>query len=120
MENIDDALKEYLEEYCGRKIIIVSNYYPPFFIGGAEIIAHEQAKTMQNLNFAKVIAVTIDASDKNHIDSVVVEKVDNILVLRIAVCGDVFSLDGINFFNRYINSIFDDLCKKVKPDMMFD
>ena len=37
-------LESYFGQWDGKRVIIVSNYYPPNFIGGAEIIAHNQGQ----------------------------------------------------------------------------
>lgn len=115
---ISQAVKEYFRSWNGRRIITVSNCYPPNILGGAEIIAHNQAKTFMEEMLARVIAFSVNISSENIPGSVTMEYIDNVLVIRSSVLIDNFKGSGINFFNESINSAFEELCSLAEPDIV--
>lgn len=114
---VKTQIEEHFKNAIGKKILIISNYYPPNFIGGAEIIAHNQAITLQKYGFATVMAVALDVSGRYSLGETYLDKVDGIHVLRIAVPGENFDSRGINFFDPTINTIFEEICELIKPDI---
>ena len=74
------------------KVLICSNYYPPFSIGGAEIIAHEQAKELVRQGHeVRVFAGRHIDSHERH--SLGVDVVDGIEVWRVALNDYDFSIE---------------------------
>lgn len=114
-QTVRQTICKYYAEWNGKRVIVVSNYYPPNFIGGAEIIAHNQARQMQKEGLAKLLVVSLDATNRYETGTVYMDEVGDIPVVRVAVQGACFDQTGINFFNKYINDVFDDICSIVNP-----
>ena len=67
-----------------RRVLIVSNFYPPHVIGGAEIVAHRQARALHAAGFdIRVMAGRLPCKDL-HAGCHDIEVVDGISVDRIA------------------------------------
>lgn len=115
---VKQCITEYYAEWVGNRIITVSNYFPPNFVGGAEIIAYNQARTMQEDELARVIAFSLDVTNKCEPGTVYLQEIEGVLVVRVAVLEDNFNQSGINFFDVYVNEVFDELCKLVKPNVV--
>ncbi len=108
-------LKEWLKKREGSTIITVGNFYPPDFCGGAEIIAHNQGMTMAREKIVNVMAVTVAVKENRIPGDNDIEMVDSIPVLRICVSGENFDASGINFFDRKVNEVFDEVCELIRP-----
>lgn len=115
---ITEKLREYFSHWEGKRVITVSNYYPPIFIGGAEIIAHNQGKTMNEENLARVLAFSVQVEDSDSYGNLTLEEFEGIPVVRISVTGDRFDSDGINFFDKKVNKAFEELCKLIHPEVV--
>ena len=116
--SITEKLKEYFSQWEGKRIITVSNYYPPRFIGGAEIISHNQAKAMNEEKLARVLAFSVQVEDPDSYGNLILEEFEGIPVVRISVTGDRFDSDGINFFDKKVNKAFEELCKLIRPEVV--
>lgn len=115
---VRQGISKYYAGWSGKRIVTVGNFYPPNFKGGAEIIAHNQARALQNSGLAKVVAFSLDVTGKLTPGTVYMEDIDDIIVVRIASAGESFNQSGINFFDKLFNDIFDELCCIVKPDVV--
>lgn len=102
----------------GMRIITVSNYYPPNFMGGAEIIAHNQAETMQSDGLARVVAFSVDVTGEYLPGTIYLQQIGTVPVVRVAGTEKDFDVSGINFFSESINKIFDEICTLVKPTVV--
>jgi|GEM_PF-3296904 len=111
-------LREYFNDWHGRRIIMLSNYYPPKFVGGAEIIAHNHAKTLNKEQLARVVIFSLDMSANNIPGFIDLEEYEGIPVIRVSMTGANFNDDGINFFNKKINEAFEELCELIRPDIV--
>lgn len=116
--SVSGKIRDYFAECTCKKEIIVSNYYPPNFIGGAEIIAHNQGKALVNENIARVIVFSLDMTDEHNPGEIITAEYDGVPVVRIAMTGKNFATDGINFYNREINEAFEEICNLVEPDII--
>lgn len=100
-----------------RTILICSNAYPPNFIGGAEIVAHNQAKALQKLGNKVFVFVGESYSDKPHY-GLTQEVYDGIEVTRVRLNSDDFAVDGNNISHDPVNAIFSELLQKINPDIV--
>ena len=111
-------IEKHFEGWTGRRVIIASNYYPPRFVGGAEIIAHNQVKALMAAGLAKVVVFAVDTSPNRVTGNVYAESFEGVLVVRLSVADDNFDSNGINFFDPKVNTVFDELCGIVKPSVV--
>jgi glycosyltransferase involved in cell wall biosynthesis len=95
-----------------KKILIVANYYPPNVIGGAEIIAHRQARQLREKGYS-VSAFTRDRRVAEHGDNV--DVVDGISVTRFRPTK---SLPENNFIIPEASDQFEALLKSLQPDFV--
>ena len=107
-----------LKQCSHTRVIIVSNYYPPNFIGGAEIIAHNQAVALMKQQLADVFVFALDVTGKHRPGEICYDEPDGIPVFRLAVDGSSFNQTGINFFNQEIDDVFEAICGLVRPDIV--
>ena len=113
-----NTILQYFGDDSVEKVILCSNYYPPNFVGGAEIIAHNQGRTMQEDGIAKVMAFSIDVSQKFMDGTVYTEMMDEVLVVRLCRHPLCFDMRGFNFFDETVNDVFEELCEIVKPTVV--
>ncbi len=98
-------------------ILIVSNAYPPNFIGGAEIIAHNQAKALTRAGH-QVVVLAGDTYSGHRRYEVYEEHFEGICVYRIRLGAENFGSDYVNFFNEQVNRAFTTLVEQYKPDVL--
>lgn len=67
------------------KILLVSNFYPPAAIGGAEIVAHRQAKSMVARGNSVVVLTGVTGENGRKIGSLSLDEVDAIPVYRLVL-----------------------------------
>ncbi|MBP7738456.1 MAG: glycosyltransferase [Spirochaetes bacterium] len=99
------------------RIIIVSNYYPPNFIGGAEVIAHHQAKAMKSLGH-DVIVFAGDTRGLGPRYSIHEDDYEGLTVYRVALENEDYSTDYFNFSHREIEVHFKKLAESFNPDVV--
>ena len=115
---IVQAIHDFFAGWDGKRIIVVSNFYPPNFVGGAEIIAHSQMKELSESKKARVVAFSLDITGKRSSGSIHMEDYEGIPVIRISMPGEIFDSDSVNFFNKQINAAFLELCTLFRPDVI--
>ncbi|NCE76461.1 glycosyltransferase [Anaerotruncus sp. X29] len=98
-------------------VLIVSNAYPPNFIGGAEIIAHNQAKALARAGH-RVVVLAGDTYSSHHQYELYKEHFEGICVYRIRMGAENFSSDCVNFFNDQVNQDFENIVRQYKPDVL--
>lgn len=100
-----------------KRIIICSNVYPPHFIGGAELIAHYQAKKMKEMGHDVIIfAGDSEADGKRY--ALHRETYDGLLVYRVCLQSEDYSSHFINFFHYPVNEHFNRLLDDFSPDVV--
>lgn len=98
------------------KIALVANAYPPFFIGGAEIAAHRQAREL--LARGHELSCFCAASDEAlRPYSVTLEEVDGVEVTRVNVPATRFTPHE-NFVNVLVEARFRDFISRQEPDVV--
>jgi glycosyltransferase involved in cell wall biosynthesis len=99
------------------KVLICSNAYPPHFIGGAELVAHAQAKQLQ-MSGHEVIVFTGDPSEHGKRHSYRREDYEGIPVYRIHLTHEDYDYRFLNFIHKDIEDHFKKLLLKVSPDIV--
>jgi len=101
----------------GKKILICCNAYPPNFIGGAELIAHHQAKQLQSLGH-NVIIFTGDVREQGKRHSLRREDYDGLPVYRVRLTYEDYDPKFVNFTNKDLEEYFKTILKKFSPDIV--
>lgn len=113
-EKTEKAIKQI---YGKKKILFCCSAYPPNFIGGAELIAHEQAKVLKKLGHDVVIfAGELNRGGKRY--SIRNDHYEGLPVYRICLHPEDYSADFFNFFHEEIHQPFDHLLEDFSPDVM--
>jgi glycosyltransferase involved in cell wall biosynthesis len=102
-----------------KKIVICSNAYPPNFIGGAELIAHNQAKTLKKLGHDVVVFTgdtQVQVFGKRH--SLRRDTYDGLTVYRIYLTPQDYQSDFINFTHKKVEEHFKKLLDSFSPDIV--
>ncbi len=99
-----------------KRILFCSNFYPPFFVGGAEIIAHEQALYLKK-NGYEVFVFCGKHDDRQHHYSLIKETYNGLQVFRVILHGQNYYI-GENFYNPTIDNLFDTVLEEVRPDVI--
>jgi len=86
-------------------VLVCSNVYPPRFIGGAELIAHYQAKQLQSLGWRVIVfAGDTNPQDKRH--DIRHDIYDGIDVFRVYLTREYFHFEFVNFAHRLVEKHF--------------
>ncbi|MEH2330248.1 glycosyltransferase family 4 protein [Nostoc sp.] len=99
-----------------NKILICSNFYPPFFIGGAEIIAHEQACKLRAAGY-DVAVFCAKHDDSCHRYSMTRETFDKLQVFRVIQHAQDYHVNN-NFYKPVINKLFNTVIDEFQPDVV--
>ncbi len=99
------------------RILICSNAYPPHFVGGAELMAHEQAKALSCLGHdIRVFAGDPDSYGNRY------ERTDDvyegIAVHRIATLPEDYSPEFLNFLHPRVDTHFREILHDFNPDIV--
>ena len=100
-----------------KRILICSNLYPPRVIGGAELVAAEQAETLRGLGHE----VTVFAGDLNpdlarH--SMIKDVFHGVDVYRVGLSSRDYSAEYVNFTQNPIDEHFEEVLDAVAPDVV--
>ncbi|MBB3872953.1 glycosyltransferase family 4 protein [Brevundimonas mediterranea] len=99
------------------RILVCTNAYPPRFMGGAELVAHEQAKSLVTLGHeVLVFAGGIVGRGPRH--SRTDEFYDGLPVVRIETTEEDYSPAYINFLHPAIEDHFRNVLKSFRPDVV--
>jgi glycosyltransferase involved in cell wall biosynthesis len=99
-----------------QHILMCCNFYPPFFIGGAEIIVHAQAKALiQAGNQVTVFCARHDEAYAHY--SMQEEIYETVPVIRLYLTAANFAL-GNNFHNVEVDRQFESVIDRLKPDII--
>ncbi|MBR2067084.1 MAG: glycosyltransferase, partial [Solobacterium sp.] len=111
--------KERIKEYIQNEevTIVVSNNYPPYTIGGAEVVAYEHTKVMANMG-KKMVVFTAVPTDEEYAGDVEIKEEDGVLVIRLFIPIEYYMPDLIPFFHEKVNGIFEDICALIKPNIV--
>lgn len=99
------------------KILICCNVYPPNFIGGAELVAHQQALTLVKMGHEVQIFTgdiqPIESRYDHHEDTY-----ENLRVHRIRLTGEDYQSDYVNFSHLRIENHFTKVLKEFCPEVV--
>ena len=112
------GLRAVFAGWNGRRVLTVSNYYPPAIIGGAEIIAHKQLKALTEGGHARGAAFTLDISGRHEAGTVMADVFEGVTVVRLSAPSTVHDPDSVNFFSPRQNQVFRELCALVRPTVV--
>ncbi|GKT10727.1 glycosyltransferase [Desulforhabdus sp. TSK] len=100
-----------------KKIILCTNAYPPHFIGGAELIAHEHAKILKKMGH-EVIVFAGEPNPKRKRYSLRRDSFEGIPVHRICLHQRDYSSDFVNFYHEEVQRAFAALVEIFAPDVV--
>jgi len=114
---IGDKVERAVKTAYGRKkIVICTNAYPPRFIGGAELIAHFQAKILKKRGHeVLVFAGMPDERGKRY--SVKEDVFEGIPVQRVCLHHRDYSGEYVNFYHKEVDDLFNRLLEDFSPDI---
>ena len=95
-------------------ILLCSNAYPPRFIGGAELIAHQHALLLSEMGHRVVVFAGDTHSPYGHY-SVHEGSLDGISIIRIRLAAGDFAADRVNFHNNAVDDAFSRLLDRYSP-----
>ena len=98
------------------RILIASNVYPPHFVGGAELIAHQHAKALIAIGHeVEVFAGETQPFGAHH--EIRHDVLDGVPVHRISMLPKDYQSDFINFSHPAIESHFRRVLEAFRPDV---
>lgn len=100
----------------GKKIIICCNVYPPNFIGGAELIAHDHAKVLKSLGY-DVIIFAGDTQGHGERHSLRKETYDSLTVYRVTLTWEDFHQSNFNFTHKRVEEHFKNILDSFSPNI---
>ena len=101
-----------------RKVLVVSNYYPPETAGGAEITAHGIACEMMRKGDFNVCAFSSDLTGTYPAGTIRVSSFENIPVIRVSLDGSSYHSYSANVKNDASEKAFSELCRDLRPDIV--
>ena len=99
------------------KVLICSNFYPPNFLGGAELIAHHHAKVLQDMGH-DVQVFTGDTTEAGPRYSLSSETYQGLLVHRIQLTWEDFQVTFVNFAHPRVDERFAAVLDAFRPDVV--
>lgn len=100
-----------------KRILVCSNFYPPHFIGGAELIAHYQAKEFcKQGHQVEVFAGKSEAKGDRH--AIYTEDYEGIRVHRVVLTPEDFDLSREDFRKAKVEHHFTGILKQFQPDII--
>lgn len=99
------------------RVVIVSNAYPPHFIGGAELIAHSQAKGLK-MRGNDVIVFAGELNNTARRYSIKRDIYEGIPVNRIFLHDQDYSADFFNFYHKPVHESFCNFIENVSPEVV--
>src|SRR3982751_6512296 len=102
------------KQLMAETILLVSNLYPPRIVGGAELIAHYQARELQKLGCNIHVFAGEGQLPGSHY-AVSRDVCDGIPVERIFLNSQDFSSAFVNFFHPEIEARFLQTLDRVRP-----
>jgi glycosyltransferase involved in cell wall biosynthesis len=101
----------------GKRIIICTNAYPPNFIGGAELIAHYQARILKNHGY-ELVVFSGELNNNGTRYSIRKDTFETITIYRVCLHDRDYSSDYFNFYHPQVEQLFTDLLDKFSPDIV--
>ena len=99
-----------------KTVMICSNLYPPEFMGGAELIASEQAKALQRMGHRVVVFAGMRQLRLPHY-ALVEDSFDGIPVYRVQLAQSDFDSGQVSYFHPQVERHFENLVRQYQPDV---
>lgn len=99
------------------RILVISNIYPPYFIGGAELIAHEQVKKLSEQGHELLVFCGRHVADGPH--GVTNDIFEGISLRRVALSTEDCRGDAVNFYHPRVNDLFLETLTDFQPDVVY-
>ena len=117
IERIDEPIPLAADNIRKTRILVCSSFYPPDFVGGAELIAHYQAKEFCNQGHeVEVFAGTVEAIGRRH--SIHTGVYDGVKVHRVMLTSEDFDISRENFRKMEIEEGFANVLREFRPDVV--
>jgi len=100
-----------------KNVLFCSIFYPPNFVGGAELIAAHQAKTLQQMGHQAVVFAGRTEAGLPHY-AVDHDTFEGIPVYRVQLSRDDFDSRFVNFYHPAVEREFEDLLVKSRADVV--
>jgi glycosyltransferase involved in cell wall biosynthesis len=100
-----------------KRVIICSNFYPPDFLGGAELIAHQYARCLQRAGHA-VWVFAGDGKTPGRRYSLWRHRYEGIEIQRVRLNHEDFKPEFVNFSHREVERQFRRLVEDHAPDVV--
>ena len=100
-----------------KTILICSNVYPPNFIGGAELIAHNQAKILKERGY-KVFVFAGENAGGGIRHSMRQDYFEGLPVFRVCLHPQDYQSDFVNFSHPAVETHFGSLLDAISPDVV--
>lgn len=101
----------------GKTVLLCSNFYPPNFIGGAELIAAHHAKTLQQLGHKPIVFAGQSEGDASRY-AVVQDAFEGVPVYRVRLSAEDFDSRLVNFLHPPVDREFEKLLLECRPDVV--
>ena len=95
-------------------ILVCSLHYPPHFVGGAELIAHEQAKALERLGH-RVVVFAGEVGGEGERYSLREDRWEGLPVFRVKLHREDIHSGFVNFFHPEVDTHFERLLERVRP-----
>jgi glycosyltransferase involved in cell wall biosynthesis len=100
-----------------KRVLICSNIYPPNFVGGAELVAHNQALCLKELGWD----VTVFAGDLNRLGrryAMSFRDYQGLPVYRVKLRPEDYQPEYANFFHKAVEAQFKTVLDQFCPDVV--
>lgn len=99
------------------RILLCSNLYPPDFVGGAELIAHQQAIALAQLGHA-VMVFAGETRPRGTRLTVYDDELEDIPVRRVQLSGEDFDARRSSFLHTDVDRLFRVAIEDFRPDVV--
>lgn len=100
-----------------KTVVICSNVYPPHFVGGAELIAHYQAKLLKDRGYNVIVFAGENTAGQERY-SVRKDYYDGLTIFRACLWPQDYQTDAVNFSHPRIDAYFDSLLDALTPEVV--
>jgi glycosyltransferase involved in cell wall biosynthesis len=100
-----------------RRILIVTNCYPPNFMGGAELVAHEQARKLLERGF-EILVFAGDFNGPGDRHSMRFDNFETVPVYRVKTTTKDYDPSYVNFVHERIEKKFSKVLADFRPDIV--
>lgn len=100
-----------------QTILICSNVYPPHFVGGAELIAHYQAKLLQQRGYNVSVFAGENAAGGDRY-SVREDYYDGLPIFRSRLWPQDYRTDAVNYSHPEVDASFAKILDLVRPNVV--